>query len=745
MNPSIAKEQLDNELQKRTSGTLLVEGPTLVGKTTLIERVRDSIEEGTNSICYAKIFTCSQSHAGYEPILDTVEELSNRENWAVKHRMVHFARKNGIHIFTVVAGVFRRFFPDAISKEALDKLRSSLDSVLNSNKETDTAPAFTRSDTSELLRILRDVVEKSGRKLILFVDRLEELPTPGIKLLQLLAESPQPNVVVVLAANSASTEYFQRKDIRELANVCKRSRGNAVWAIEGYTAAELNELKQINGYKTDLSSSTKAYDYSIGGRIGLLADWLNCDSDQGNMNILKPDANRLRAHYAIEYDRLEETYKHLIKCLGVVYPGGLDLHVVAVCLQCDVTALESKLHNVLGPFAVISNDAVSLKNNHVLYFLHSQLARALMQAEYDALVAKLPRLAEPVQTRLAHKLSPSVITMDVQTLISNAKVDLARGANQSAINRIDAWRKWQDNGTHNSPIEAELILVEGDALGQLGIYDEAIEKLNQAPPSLDVSISLGEKYFRAGNHSKALERLTYARRRARAETNLDAWLEATSRTLSVRNEMMLGKGSALLANCIAKCLEESGHTASARERSRAHRTLARTYSHIHARQTSALRHAKDALEIAVNETKSLRDEGNARYALADTYRHMDSAEEAIAEYRKAKDIAISCDNYDLKLYALLGIAACYIKECNVDALNETLNELENMPISEHSPEEQIVGIFRFAHKFLSNDNEYLVDAPNPLIGRPWTYDMLKLLSSPMENKRESFKQVLIVL
>ncbi len=754
MDLSTAREQLCECLVTLNSGTLLIEGPTLVGKTSLIEDLKADLLERRLGEVFIDTIACSQAHAGYEPVLDSVERLSKRENWALSKRACRIAKSLGINGLTFAGGVFRRFFPDAIPKEALDALRSGLDAIISEESNASGSREFPRSEKSNLTKILREVIEKSGRRLVLFVDRLEELPTPGIKLLQFIAETNPANVVLVLCANSESNAYSDRQDIRELANTCKKNGKGAIWKIDGYSAASLLEMRRSNGYPTTLEAAEQAFEFSLGGRIGLVSPWLN--SADNSINNLQPEADRLAAHYAIQYDRLSEQHKNVVKCLAAVYPAGLTLPHLAFSMDCSVADLDDRLRN-LQPFTEISNNTVTLKNKHVQYFARTLLQRPFVQAAYEALQSRIslgtPNLDASTPKLPAPPLPQCFPAMESSELLKLARDLLARGASKAAITHLETWRGWADSAAEDLEVNAEVLLLEADAYGQLGAYQPAIGLLERMPPvasfSIAKSLSLGEKYYRVGLHKKALENLSRARQESRRCGQSDPWAKAAARTLSVRNELSSGRCSRLLADCLAKALRIDLASIKPRTQSLVYRALARTYALRGSSQPVALECANEALRIAIqDESPSDRDEGNARYSLADVYRHSGQIEDALREYELALTKADRTDNYDLGLYAMLGKAACFLMTCDSSRLSLVLAELEKRVTVEHeSPEYKIVGLFKRAEQRLIDNicHEDSLDGALVVAGRPWTLELQGCIADHAIDFKVSLRKLVIVL
>lgn len=754
MDLCAARKQLGELLVTLKSGTLLIEGPTLIGKTVLIKDLETDLRQRGLAEVFIDTISCSESHAGYEPILDSVEKLSKRENWALTKRSARVAKAIALHSLTAVGGVFRKFFPDAIPKDVLESLRNGLDAIINEKNEASGSREFPRSEKSKLANVLRDVIEQSGRRLVLFVDRLDDLPTPGIKLLQFIAETTPANVVLVLCANSESSAYSDRQDIRELANTCKKNGEGAIWKIDGYSAVSLLEIRRNNGYPTTLEAAEQAFEFSLGGRIGLVSPWLNSAND--GISYLQSAADRLAAHYAIQYDRLGEQHQNVVKCLAAVYPAGLPLPHLASLLDCSVADLDDRLRK-LQSFTEISNNTVTLKNKHVQYFTRTSLQRPFVQAAYEALQSRIslgvsdlnastPKLPAPPLPQCFPAIESSAVLKDARDL-------LARGASKAAITYLETWRGWADSAAEDLDVNAEVFLLEADAYGQLGAYRPAIDLLERMPPvasfSIAKSLSLGEKYYRVGLHREALENLSRARKESRRCGQPDAWAKAVSRTLSVRNELSSGRCSKLLADCLARALRSDLTSIKPRTQSLAYRALARTYALRGSSQSTALECANEALRIAIQEeSPSDRDEGNARYSLADVYRHSGQIDDALREYELALTKADRTDNYDLRLYAMLGKAACFLKTCDRGRLSLVLSALDKLVTAEHeSPEYKIVGLFKRVEQRLSGNicQNANSDSVLAVAGRPWTLELQKCIADRATDFKISLRKLVVVL
>lgn len=750
VTPFAAREGLRRVLGATEKGAFLIEGPSLVGKTWLLEELLENFRRFDSRKPFVHSFVCTSSHAGYEPVLDAIEALSKRSNWSAKKKAIFFGINYSGTAMTFLGGIARKVFPDAIPKEALEKIRTSLDSFANRQADRGASVEFPRSECSKIAILLNEVISKSGRSLVMLVDRLEELPTPGIKLIQMLVETSPDSVVLVAATNSESSLYSSRQDVRELMNSFRRI-GGAVYSLGGYSVEELRLIRSFNGFATSLEMAERAHEYSRGGIIGLLKDWLN-SADENN-DILKPAADQMVAHYSIQYGRLNDAAKNLVKVLGAVYPNGLSLAVAASCLECKLGEIESKTQGVLRTFAILSGGNLVLANTHVRHFLGVDVGAAFVEAAYTDLASRLGHDASqalPSGTQqlenLAAMMPLSVQAMDVRTLLGEVQEDLARGAHGTAMSRMQAWRAWRHR-TMTPDEEADLLLLEADALGQVGAYREAIERLDQVPAGsrreVDAAVSIGEKYWRVGLQTVALRRLAIARRKARKTGRADAWLKAAMRTVAVKNEMREGVPSALLVEkLIEHCADNP--TVPPREQCHVYRTAARTLALIPSKHAVAEQYASRALELASNQTKSLRDEGNARYALADVLRHQGREDNAIIEYEKARDIAADAGNYDLELYALLGVAACAIKRNDLEKLREAVGDLFAVCNDSQSPEAKIIGLFELTLKRLQGEQIPFVDPAASVSGRPWTIRLLKVLSVSGE-KLAAIRDASIVL
>jgi len=677
-------------------------------------------------------FRCSSGHTGYEPVLDAIDLLARRENWSAKKQAIFLGIKYSGKIAGVVGGIARRMFPDAVSKEALEELKKSLDEFAKGKPEKVATLEFPRSESSKISRFLDAVIKKSGRPLVILIDRLEELPTPGIRLLQMLVDTKPADVSLVVSVSSESSAFLARADVRELVNSFRRIGGRE-FQLSGYSADELRSMRVLNGFSTTAEAAEKAFEYSLQGRVGLIKDWLN-SADENN-DILKPAADQLVAHYDIQYGRLSDPERTLVKLLGAVYPRGVDAAVVTACLTCTMAEVESRVQGVLGPFAVLSNRDIVLANAHVQHFLASSIGSFAVQAAYtDVSTRILPDAG--VAGVAPHANAPliplSVQAMNAETLVHEVREDLLRGAHESALSRLHAWRGWNQQGVGVDE-EADLLLLEADALGQTGAYREAIKVLDRFPVGstrdVDAAVSIGEKYWRLGEQSVALRSYAQARQRAQAAGRQDAWMKAATRTVAVKNEMRDGVPSVRLVLKLADYCDAQQAAIPDRDQCLVYRTAARTLALVPTRRLDAERYARRALEISLNRTKSARDEGNSRYALGDVLRHSGRDDEATVEFETARHIAERTGNFDLKLYCLLAMAACAVCSGNLQRLNSRLKELREVCSDTESPESRIVGLFSLAGSRLSGDEVSFVDPASSVSGRPWTTRLLRLLTT----------------
>jgi len=730
MTPSGARTELAKALATEAKGAFLISGPTMVGKSWLIDELYSYLGKVNKRGAFVLQFRCSSGHTGYEPVLDAIDLLAKRENWSAKKQAIFLGIKYSGKIAGVVGGVARKVFPDAISKEALEELKKSLDEFAKRQPEKVATLEFPRSESSKISGFLDAVIKKSGRPLVILIDRLEELPTPGIKLLQMLVDTKPADVSLVVSVSSESSAFLARPDVRELVNSFRRIGGRE-FPLSGYSADELRSMRILNGFDTTAERAEKAFEYSLQGRFGLIKDWLN-SSDENN-DILKPAADQLVAHYAIQYGRLSDPEKTLVKFLGAVYPRGVDAAVVTICLNCTMAEVESKVQGLLGPFAVLSNRDMVLANAHVQHFLSTSVGSFAVQAAYtDVSTRILPAVAGAAPQANAPLIPLSVQAMNAETLVREVREDLLRGAHESALSRLRAWRGWNQQGGGVDE-EADLLLLEADALGQTGAYREAIQVLSRFPVGstrdVDAAVSIGEKYWRLGEQNVALRSYAQARQKAQAAGRQDAWMKAATRTVAVKNEMRDGVPSVRLVLKLADYCDAQQAAIPDRDRCLVYRTAARTLALVPTRRQDAERYARLALEISLNRTKSARDEGNSRYALGDVLRHSGRDDEANVEFEAAMRIAERTGNFDLKLYCLLAMAACAVSGGNLQQLNSRLTALSEVCSDTESPESRIVGLFSLANSRLRGEEVPFVDPASSVSGRPWTTKLLKLLTT----------------
>ncbi|MFO0124987.1 MAG: hypothetical protein ACK52R_02260, partial [Betaproteobacteria bacterium] len=127
MTPTGARTKLANALAIEAKGAFLISGPSMVGKSWLIDELCSYLDRFDKRGAFVLQFRCSSGHTGYEPVLDAIDLLARRENWSAKKQAIFLGIKYSGKIAGVVGGIARRMFPDAVSKEALEELKKSLD------------------------------------------------------------------------------------------------------------------------------------------------------------------------------------------------------------------------------------------------------------------------------------------------------------------------------------------------------------------------------------------------------------------------------------------------------------------------------------------------------------------------------------------------------------------------------------------------------------------------------------------
>jgi tetratricopeptide (TPR) repeat protein len=434
----------------------------------------------------------------------------------------------------------------------------------------------------------------------------------------------------------------------------------------------------------------------------------------------------------------------------------MSIEQVQSVLECNASDLDDALRDMLQVFLVIADKKISLASKHVWLFAKAHLSRALVESSFNAAVAGLgqtigwqsPREGSAVvlqPTTPALVAIPTSVMSPLQVL-SVAQDELRRGASGAALQRLDAWRQWSQ-ASITPPIEASLLRLEADALGQLGEYDAAIGKLKLVfglPDSdPEVSIELGEKQLRAGRYSEALLTFKRARRLARERQLPGLWVTAVARTLTVRNETRSHPPSSLLASLLVKVCDQSLAHISPKDLCLGLRISARSLALAHGTAVLSEELARRALLVATDQTRSKRDEGNCYYALGDVLRHARSHVAARAAFGSAYEIARETENYDLRLYALLGMAANAIACLEVASLGSLVSNLDVVCSAEQSDEYRIIQLFKLVYNNLSFGDLRIGDA-RAVAGRPWTSSLLAL-ANESASSRSAIAEALIVL
>ena len=110
----------------------------------------------------------------------------------------------------------------------------------------------------------------------------------------------------------------------------------------------------------------------------------------------------------------------------------------------------------------------------------------------------------------------------------------------------------------------------------------------------------------------------------------------------------------------------------------------------------ALEYAESAVTLA-NETGSARDLGNAYLARAEVHRYGKRYADAVADYRRAAEIARGTANRDSLLWSFLGEAAAHLESGQRDKASPLLHELSlllNQPGYEHPLESAHLALLR---------------------------------------------------
>ena len=654
----------------------------------------------------------------------------------------------GQKVSAVLPALLSAISRDAVKKETIEALVSSLKNA-TAKSTSEPLASFPQSDASKIVESLEDIVKKSGRPIVLLIDRVEELSTPGVRLLQFIGECSPSRIVAVIAINSECVGFGSRPDLRELIAVVQRDSLNRIVKIDGYSADDIRRIKRSrSGLDVGIIRSEQICQMALGGRAGLLDNWFSSNEDDPRL-MLEP-FERIRGRLHLDYAKLEPKHKQFVHLLVAVYPDGIPLDLAAGILGVRPSEMEDVRRNFLGSLVREIADGYSLSNGFVARDLLIHVGKA-------HIVATVKDFAKPDVTRNI-SAQPSLlgglrvvgegVLEESAQVIEQCQQELTRGATMAAYERADFWLKANADIEQSSDVVAKMMWVLADAYGQLGDYEKAINQLDEAlsrvaSPNVRtlICLSKAEKLLRQGHLRHALS--VYARllREAALARDSEGYLRTAVGLVSTLNDC--GRHRMAWRICELALREMKELTVDNRIQCKVLRTAARTRVLLEEQDSlEAVNLAKEAVAVIGGSNTVRRDRGNAQYAMAEVYRHKGLYDSANQNYASAIDIARDTANADLLLYCLLGLIALKISADDIDGLDEAMKTSDLLSLASGRPELAVVRTFQsVVERKLGHKAPYGVLAAevNLAYGRPWMRDLEAAMS--VEDIQE-FKQLL---
>ena len=412
---------------------------------------------------------------------------------------------------------------------------------------------------------------------------------------------------------------------------------------------------------------------SSGGRAQLIRDVLSAWRTGG----LAPRPISTEALHRARRLRYTASARAIAELLA---PAKLDASVDKNLLERAAT-ISGVAGFGAGLDELVSGDEFKLDGSHASFYhssyqrewadsLTAQRREEIVSAWYSVLTdGGADYLSNPeampligaVTELLAHRQTPGDLLTLSRRLIGS-------GTQAEALAILDA--SWNPAPAAKEDGMLEHALLAAKTRIDLGRYAEAEEALSFAETATDELISMQAKLLRM--------KLSLRRNAYEAVWTLS---EAIERRLPERSDLQIER-EFILNTALRDVMDHDGLRRSvmrlqslrdsAPDLGNLDRVLARSLAKL-GDTSEAVKSARDALARAL-EASDLRALANARLALGEALRYEDSSD-AIAEYRKAVELARAIGNRDCQIWALLGLAALFVARGDLNDAEAVRNEV----------------------------------------------------------------------
>ena len=687
----------------------LVYGPFSSGKTYVLHEVDRLLRRGTAPHPLIVTYSCSSADTGYEPLSELVKEVNlciapRRFRWLL---LWLWQRKFGLIKFVAsVISLILGWF--GLEIKGLADTVEKLESAAGKTNTSDSS-VFPHSEVRKLIELLSNAAKKLRAPAVLLLDKVEELPEPGIQLLTIALEDVPDKIRVVMTLNTEADGYSTRRDLLRLRAKLQYRPRKGIYLLEGKTAVEIQDWKKAeSGVPISIEVATQAHQQSRGGRAGLLAPWIK--STSVDPSDIADSKSRLLGILNQRFSALDDTAKRVLVLQVLVHPHSVEFHAIGKVLGVTVSEIEGARQTLRDLFI---SDEGQLQDDSIAEFVRDRVGPGVLEAYADDFLERakgVRAISDPVRrglefSKITNRLSRP--DFDHAEALDYIRACLRRGALSAAglaLKRVD-----QVGRVAEQPRSFRIrhLQLRADWQGQQGDYGSAIQSLKQAEllggDKVDIGeiqLDIGEKLYRLNDYAEAAKRLRRAMRLARETKRNDLSLKAVVRFSGILVDVGKYSSALRLMQCLLRWVERND--VSARERCHNLRFAARIHALFPGQRDRALELANAALNVAERETESLRDQGNSLYALGDSLRHAGRNPESAHTYRRALRIADDTGNYDLAIYSLLGLCALHATALDRLSLERDLAELKERTEGTDQVERRYGDLFQAVAAALAN-------------------------------------------
>lgn len=663
---------------------LLIEGPTGIGKSTVVESVAEYLREAGQLVTFYKAESRMQAYE--EPFLSLLRELLEKipdKEVTIKEIIKSFKKHPEKHLSRIVSGALK----DIAKGTRLEKTSEELGEIIKEvteQKLIDSAKRLARQDKdsfySEYMEIVRSIAPRLSKKAVLVIDQLEETSETLLSFIESFSKHKPDNILLVLTLNS---EIYQ--GISHLETL----KGTMQYLADIRVLPKLSEndlikwVKDEKGEEISIEVAKRAI-IELDGRPLFLESWVNNEDYAIESFESMPDA-KMWGFYDELFKKLSPQAKEIAIALAPLpLTLSIDLQFNAAILKCSEMEARAYLHELENyKFIKRENNKYSFTHQLIRRFVYEnhqpteglkKKVLNLLEENYGAIKVSSDKL--PLVEAKAELLLGSYEKTSFKYLLSLAERQLDEGAYNYSIQLTEAIEKTMSDNLKMDDM-ANLSLVKAKAFEQTGQYNNGIKILNDIKHDdiieqthSKIHIRNGELHLRLNLYKEALANLNEAELMTK---NADDLAIIQIRKGDILRDTEKYKAAIQLATHLGKKILP--HTTNDLIKAHCYRSISRALSA--SEKKEAIKYGVLAKKISLKK-QSLRHTGNSFFVLGEAYRLNKNYIDALPLYDESVNIASSIGHKDLEIYCRIGRAAAHMPLAHFDEAEKDIKTLETL-------------------------------------------------------------------